>query len=80
MSVGRRISNPGRFLAISNFFGGPYFATQRAFLSSDFSSGDNKLSIPMEKLDFAYSRSSGPGTEPSPESKLNSTSSHFFFI
>jgi protein subunit release factor B len=63
MSVGRRISNPGRSLAIS-----PYFATQRAFLSSDFSSGDNKLSIPMEKLDFAYSRSSGPGTEPSPES------------
>jgi hypothetical protein len=80
MSVGRRISNPGRSLAISNFFSGPYFATQRAFLSSDSSSGDNKLSIPMEKLDFAYSRSSGPGTESSPGSRQIYISSHFFFI
>lgn len=80
MSVGRKISNRGRSLAISNFFGGPYFATQRAFLSSDLSSGDSKLSIPMEKLDFAYSRSSGPGTDSSPESTQNYISSHFFFI
>ena len=59
----RNISKLGRSPVIDYFFL-PNFARQGAFFS-EFSSGENKLSIPIEKLDFAYSRSSGPGIAPS---------------
>ena len=62
MSCARRILNSSGSSVIKNNFDGLYFATQRALFSSELSSGENKLSIPIEKLDFAYSRSSGPGT------------------